>query len=147
MGIPTVVLTQGGEPLHGSEVPAALARIMLPAFPDGDDWSARTALALHEAVLAGAATAPLLLVLDGPRAAAAPRLGFAQRAARRAVAGYVLVDPVLPRVGEVADWPDAPVTVVITSHADDEVRSGALQARLRGWSIVEGDLATVLAGW
>jgi hypothetical protein len=58
-----------------------------------------------------------------------PALGFAQRASRRRVAGYVLVDADLPRPG-VQDWPDAPVTYV--------GGPGAEQARLRGWDVESG---------
>jgi hypothetical protein len=57
-----------------------------------------------------------------------------------------LVDPVLPRPGAVSDWPDAPVTVVITSDADDDIRSAALGARLRGWEVLEGDPSSLIAG-
>jgi hypothetical protein len=45
----------------------------------------------------------------------------------------------------VSDWPDAPVTVVITSDADDGTRSAALGARLRGWEVLEGDASALIA--
>jgi hypothetical protein len=45
----------------------------------------------------------------------------------------------------VSDWPDAPVTVVITSDADDDTRSAALGARLRGWEVLEGDASALIA--
>lgn len=104
------------------------------------EWTARTAMA----IAAQAPAAPLLLVLTGEVSALAPHLGFAQRSARRSVGGYVLVDPVLPKPGAVTDWPDAPVTVVITPSAGDDVRSAALGARLRGWEVHEGDAGTVI---
>ena len=105
------------------------------------DWTARVALS----ITAAAPAAPLLLVLTGSAAAQAPHLGFAQRSARRAVSGYVLVDPVLPRPGVVSDLPDAPVTVIVTALADEDTRSAALGARLRGWQVLEGDASALIA--
>jgi hypothetical protein len=128
MAIGSVVLTPGSS----YDVPDAID-LSEEAYPEAD-WTARTALAIG----ASDAAAPLLLVLTGPAAAFAPHLGFAQRSARRTVGGYVLVDPVLPKPGAVSDWPDAPVTVVITPTADEDVRSAALGARLRGWDVLEG---------
>jgi hypothetical protein len=137
MAIGSVVLTPGS----GYAVPGALD-LSADALSDGE-WTARVALAITAA--SGEFVAPLLLVLTGAAAAHAPHLGFAQRSARRAVGGYVLVDPVLPRPGAVSDWPDAPVTVVITSDADDDTRSAALGARLRGWEVLEGDASALIA--
>ena len=102
------------------------------------DWTARTALAIQER----SPEAPLLLVIAGPWAQHAPALGFAQRAARRAVHGYVLVDPRLPTPGQ--DWPDAPVVVVVTPGAHDDTRTGALGARLRGWEVIEAPAAPAI---
>lgn len=106
-----------------------------------EDWTPRIALQIAAADPAP----PLLLVLTGTVCAFAPHLGFAQRSARRTVGGYVLVDPVLPRPGVVSDWPDAPVTVVVTSDADQDTRSAALGARLRGWDVVDGDPSAIIA--
>lgn len=110
------------------------------SIPDAE-WTARVALG----IASRAETAPLLLVLTGSSCRHAPHLGFAQRAARRAVAGYVLVDPVLPAVGTVSDWPDAPVTVIVTPGADADTRTAALGARLRGWEIREGEADSLIA--
>jgi hypothetical protein len=116
-------------------------RVLSPAVPDtepGDDertasahWVAHLAVALS----VGGAVAPVLLVLDGPAGALAPALGFAQRAARRAVAGYVLVDAATPPAeSRGGDWPDAPVWFLASPAANPlEVN----QARLRGWTVVE----------
>ncbi len=109
---------------------------------DDSDWIARVAIAIGQA--GGQLTEPVLLVLAGRHAALAPGLGFAQRAARRAIAGYVLLDPVLPTAAA-HHWPDAPVTVVITPNADDDVRSAALAARLRGWDVVTDDVDITIA--
>jgi hypothetical protein len=138
MAIGSVVLTPGS----AYAVPGAL-NLSADAISD-EEWTARVALAITAA--SGEFVPPLLLVLTGAAAAHAPHLGFAQRSARRAVGGYVLVDPVLPRPGAVSDWPDAPVTVVITSDADDDIRSAALGARLRGWEVLEGDPSSLIAG-
>jgi hypothetical protein len=137
MAIGNVVLTPGSV----YTVPGALD-LSADAISEGE-WTPRVALAITAA--SGGFVPPLLLVLTGAAAAHAPHLGFAQRSARRAVGGYVLVDPVLPRPGAVSDWPDAPVTVVITSDADDDTRSAALGARLRGWEVLEGDASALIA--
>jgi hypothetical protein len=136
MAIGSVVLTPGS----AYSVPGALD--LGGDMPAESEWTARVALG----IAGGAAqlSPPLLLVLTAAAAAHAPHLGFAQRSARRAVGGYVLVDPVLPRPGAVSDWPDAPVTVIITSLADDETRSAALGARLRGWEVLEGDASALI---
>lgn len=134
MAIGSVVLTPGSD----YAVPGSLD-LSAEDFDDAD-WTARTALA----IAAADAVPPLLLVLTGNSAAHAPHLGFAQRAARRAVGGYILVDPVLPRPGSGSDWPDAPVTVIITPGADDDTRSAALGARLRGWEVLDGDASTLI---
>ena len=137
MAIGCVVLTPGS----AYDVQGALD--LSGDMPAESEWTARTALRIAEA--AGSLAPPLLLVLSGPAAAMAPHLGFAQRSARRAVGGYVLVDPVLPRPGAVSDWPDAPVTVVVTPLADDDTRAAALGARLRGWEVLEGDASALIA--
>lgn len=118
---------------------AAGIRAMSFDVPDpepGDD--ARTARAHWVAHLAiGLATRsarpPILLVLGGESGALAAAVGFSQKAARRAVSGYVLVDAVVPSAeSRGGDWPDAPVHYVASSAADPlEVN----QARLRGWSV------------
>jgi hypothetical protein len=130
----SVVLTPGSAYV----VPGALD-LSGEAF-SADEWTARTALA----IAAASPVTPLLLVLSGADAARAPHLGFAQRSARRAIGGYVLVNPTLPQPGAVSDWPDAPVTVVITPEADADSRTAALGARLRGWEIMEGDASTLI---
>lgn len=140
MPIGSVVLTPGS----AYDMPGAIV-LTGEHTPDehtpDEHWTARTALA----VAAAAPVAPVLLVLSGPAAVHAPHLGFAQRSARRSVGGYVLVDPVLPRPGAVSDWPDAPVTVIVTPAADDDTRAAALGARLRGWEVLEGDPSDLIA--
>jgi hypothetical protein len=81
------------------------------------------------------AQAPVLLVLGGDSGAMAAAVGFSQRAARRAVSGYVLVDAAVPPAeSRGGDWPDAPVSYVASPAADPlEVN----QARLRGWAVHE----------
>jgi hypothetical protein len=118
-------------------------RVLSPGVPDaepGDD--ARTARAHWIAHLAVAlstdgAQAPVLLVLAGSSGAVAAALGFSQRASRRAVSRYVLVDAAVPPADDRSgDWPDAPVHYVASPDAEPlEVN----QARLRGWDVVEVD--------
>ena len=138
MPINSVVLTPGSA-YTLAHVPAVIDLTDMDVSVN--DWTPRTALKIAAADPAP----PLLLVLTGTACAFAPHLGFAQRSARRTVGGYVLVDPVLPRPGAVSDWPYAPVTVVVTSDADQDTRSAALGARLRGWDVVDGDPSTIIA--
>ena len=118
-------------------------RVLSPTLPDaepGDD--ARTARAhwiahLAVALSTSGATAPVMLVLAGSSGAVAAALGFSQRASRRGVSRYVLVDAAVPAADDRSgDWPDAPVHYVASPAADPlEVN----QARLRGWDVVEVD--------
>lgn len=79
---------------------------------------------------------PVLLVAWGGAGRMLAALGFAQRASRRRVAGYVFVDADVPKSG-VQDWPDAPVTYI-------GGRESALAA-LRGWEVLpDGDIAADL---
>ena len=116
---------------------------MPPAEPGDDERTARAHWVgqLAVALAVGGAVAPVLLVLDGTAGAFAPALGFAQKAARRAVAGYVLVDAATPPAeSRGGDWPDAPVWFVASPAADP---LEANQARLRGWTVLEvADAAT-----
>jgi hypothetical protein len=108
-------------------------------------WVADQAIAITAAQVEG----PLILVSSGEANRAVPALGFSQRASRRNVVAYVLVDGPLPdpsRAG--ADWPDAPVVHVTSPGADG---APAAAARLRGWSTLEGDpiaaVTTLARGW
>ncbi len=116
-------------------------RVLSPYVDDpAPDDDARTQRAhwvahLSIALAAGNAVAPVLLVVDGTAGAMAPALGFSQKAARRAVAGYVLVDAVVPPADDRSlDWPDAPVVYVASPAADAEQ---VQHARLRGWEVLE----------
>lgn len=118
-------------------------RVLSPMVPDpepGDDarttrahWVAHLAVAL---ATSGAA-APRMLVMAGSSGTMAAAIGFSQRASRRGVSRYVLIDAALPAADDRSgDWPDAPVHVVVSPAADPlEVN----QARLRGWDVVEVD--------
>ncbi len=108
-------------------------------------WVAHLAIGL----VTSGAKAPVLLVLGGASGAMAAAVGFSQKAARRAVSGYVLVDAVVPAAdARIDDWPDAPVHYLASPAADP---LEANQARLRGWSVHEVDdagpatLGTVIA--
>lgn len=116
-------------------------RAMSPYVPDpdpgDDDRTARSHWVAHLAIglATGGAQAPVLLVLAGTSGAMAPAVGFSQRASRRAVSGYVLVDAAVPPAeSRGGDWPDAPVHYVASPAAEPlEVN----QARLRGWTVHE----------
>lgn len=103
-------------------------------------WVAAVAVAMSS----GATASPIALVLIGTAGSLAPAVGFSQRAARRLVIGYILIDADLPRIdGAHDDWPDAPVVYVHSSQADP---LNVNQARLRGWetvAIAAGDAATI----
>lgn len=89
----------------------------------------------HNAVTLTAAQPekPVLLVAQGAAGAMMPAVGFSQKASRRPVSGYVVVDGALPKPGA-ADWPDAPVTYVQTT-SDGATKDAAHQAELRGWTV------------
>jgi len=91
---------------------------------------------------------PLVLVFVGEASFHAPAIGFSRRALRRPAVHYVLVDPMMPTIGgDYGDWPDAPVTVVLTDAAEDFARDAALQSRLRGWTVTHNALELVLANY
>ena len=153
MSVATVVLCPplpgDAAAYDGAVVAAALqadgrlstTRVLVPEVPAGEPSDDERTRAAHwvahlsiELMAAGAA-APVLLVVGGSAGALAPALGFAQRASRRAVAGYVLVDASTPPAeSRGGDWPDAPVWLLASPSADAlEVN----QARLRGWTVLE----------
>ncbi len=165
MGVVTLVLcpTLQGDaaPLPWREVEATLRAWGLPVVaphPESHDeaeprddrmvmanWVAEQAVAIATAHV----DTPLILVSGGEANVALPALGFAQRAARKSVVGYVMVDGPLPEPGRGnADWPDAPVIYIQSPHATPE---SATAARLRGWTTVHRDPAdTILEiarGW
>ena len=72
-----------------------------------------------------APTPPLIVIAVGDQAVLLPAVALAQRAARRQVLAYVLIDPEYPAVSE--GWPDARVHVLGSSG----VELGT--AELRGW--------------
>lgn len=72
---------------------------------------------------------PTLLAAFGGAGRMVAALGFAQRAARRKVVGYALIEAELPTSG-VQDWPDAPVTYIGEREA--------VVAGLRGWDVLSG---------
>ena len=72
-----------------------------------------------------APTPPLVIVAVGELATLLPAVALAQRAARRQVLAYVLIDPEYPAVSE--GWPDARVHVLGSPGV--ELRT----AELRGW--------------
>ena len=96
------------------------------------------------AQLAGTSDA-LILVFVGLASVHAPALGFSRKALRAPAVGYYLVDPQMPEIGgEYGDWPDAPVTIVLTENAPEYAHEAARQAQLRGWKVSTEPLATLL---
>ena len=89
---------------------------------------------------------PLILVFHGETSVHAPAIGFSRRSLRRPAVGYVLIDPVMPTIGgDYGDWPDAPVTVVITDEANELAKEASLQSRLRGWRVTTDSPQEVLS--
>lgn len=88
----------------------------------------------------------LILIFVGEVSIHAPAIGFSRRSLRRPAVGYVLIDPVMPKIGgDYSDWPDAPVTVVLTQAASDLAKEASLQAKLRGWEVSPKPVEEVLA--
>ena len=90
----------------------------------------------------------LILIFVGEVSIHAPAIGFSRRSLRRPAVGYVLIDPVMPKIGgDYSDWPDAPVTVVLTQAASDLAKEASLQAKLRGWEVITNmDVSDFLSG-
>jgi len=85
-------------------------------------------------------------VFVGRASVHAPALGFSRKALRSPAVGYYLVDPEMPTIGgEYGDWPDAPVTIVLTEDAPEYAREAARQAHLRGWAVSTEPLEKLLA--
>ena len=117
---------------------------------EGDDLRHATAhWVAHNAMTLTAAQPekPIMLVAFGAAGQLLAALGFSQKASRRPVASYVVVDGSIPKPGA-ADWPDAPVTYIATPDAASS--ESARQAELRGWTVEQTDdvavaLRTVIA--
>lgn len=91
----------------------------------------------HVAAKLASTAEPLVLVFNGQTSVHAPAIGFSRKSLRRPAIAYVLVDPVMPQVGgEYSDWPDAPVTVILTDQATESAKEASLQSRLRGWQVI-----------
>lgn len=100
----------------------------------------------HVASQLASTAEPLILVFHGETSVHAPAIGFSRRSLRRPAVGYVLIDPVMPTIGgEYGDWPDAPVTVVITDSAGESAKEASLQSRLRGWKVTSDSPQQVLS--
>ena len=100
----------------------------------------------HVAASLAKTAQPLILVFYGETSIHAPAIGFSRRSLRRPAISYVLVDPAMPKIGgEYGDWPDAPVTVLISEDPPEFAREAAMQSRLRGWEISNKSLQEVLS--
>lgn len=75
----------------------------------------------------------LVIVAEGSTVHGLPALALSQRAARRSIVGYVVVDSDLVMPPDSPhDWPGAPVTYVRTTNAAE---LGWRVAQLRGWRL------------
>jgi len=120
--VPTAtVLTLGSPDFLDGVTTVALA-------PDTDD-SIPLIARVCAAITRLAPEPPLVIVAEGRWAELLPGIALAQRAARRRVLAYVLVDPDYPAVSE--GWPDARV------HAVGSTGFDLSMARLRGWDTHE----------
>lgn len=139
--------SEPGSPAPPWREPARLCaqagvRVVEPVLPEDEGPAADTPAARKAhwvatcaiAIATSGGHAPILLVAHGPTGVMLPALGFAQRAARRGLHGYVFVDALIPdpETGG-GDWPDAPVTYIASPDAPPDA---VLQAELRGWRIV-----------
>ena len=120
----------------------SLAKTPLVISPPNEDLRWVT----HVAAQLASTAEPLVLVFHGATSVHAPAIGFSRRSLRRPAIGYVLIDPVMPTIGgDYGDWPDAPVTVVITDAADESAKEASLQSRLRGWKVTTDSPQEVLS--
>ncbi|TDQ52940.1 hypothetical protein [Actinorugispora endophytica] len=170
-GLPCLVLLHSplGSAADWGSLPRALAglgaEVLVAEVADDDRppfaarYVARAALEIAAAAPAG----PILPVAAGAAGPLLPAIGAAQRAAHRAVAGYVLVDALLPQPGTPtraelaaaqhhldppvrppeffteplppgADWPDAPCGYLRTG---DGYAHAARLAGMRSWPVRE----------
>ncbi len=114
---------------------------VVPDTPYVEDEDLRHATAHWVAHIAMTLTAaqpekPILLVAFGAAGRLLAALGFSQKASRRPVAGYVVVDGSIPKAGA-GDWPDAPVTYISTGKLSEA--ENFRQAELRGWTVEKTD--------
>ena len=118
-----------------------------PTDPDLDLKTATAHWIAHNAMTLTAAQPerPVLLVAQGSAGSLLRALGFSQKASRRPVSGYIVVDGDIPKAGG-GDWPDAPVTYIATAagQAIPAIADNAHQAELRGWTVEKTDAATVI---
>lgn len=100
----------------------------------------------HVAAQLATTSDALILVFVGTTSVHAPALGFSRKALRSPAVGYFLVDPEMPIIGgEYGDWPDAPVTIVLTENAPEYAHEAARQAQLRGWKVSTDPLEQLLS--
>lgn len=129
---------EGENPLVAT-VQLSAQPLVIPAPSDSQRWVPHVAATLAKTA------EPLVLVFYGEACTHAPAIGFSRRSLHRPAVSYVLVDPQMPQVGgEYGDWPDAPVTVLISDNPPEFAREAAMQSRLRGWTISQQSLQEVL---
>ena len=136
--------------------------------PDVAEGAGSRYVARASLIIAATAPAtPLVLAAHGAAGPLLPAVALAQRAAHRAVGGYLFVDADLPRPAQARDhdhgddheaphehvpsppdWPDAPCAYLRT-HADRSASPGharaVREARLRGWPVTEHEPPNAVA--
>ena len=138
----TIAFLPETDGINTVSVEVSLAKTPLVITPPADSVRWVT----HVASQLASTAEPLILVFHGETSVHAPAIGFSRRSLRRPAVGYVLIDPVMPTIGgDYGDWPDAPVTVVITEAAGESAKEASLQSRLRGWKVTTESPQEVLA--
>lgn len=93
---------------------------------DAQQWIAVVCKRISES---GQAFQGVHLIAFGEAVNRLPDIAFAQRASRRIIHSYTLIDFIPER--HFAEWPDAPVSVIITNPLSPIQQS----AKLRGWEV------------
>lgn len=93
---------------------------------DAQQWIAVVCKRISES---GQAFQGVHLIAFGEAVNRLPDIAFAQRASRRIIYSYTLIDFIPER--HFAEWPDAPVSVIITNPLSPIQQS----AKLRGWEV------------
>ena len=101
----------------------------------GANWVAECSVSMLKSAL----SEPAVLIADSENCDLLPSVGWARRSAHKPVGAYVLINPTTtPQhrgLGD-GDWPDAPVIVLSNGGGTDEQRAAVMQARLRGWTVI-----------
>ena len=113
--------------LHSSLTEMNVVRMGLVGSElDAQQWIAVVCKRISES---GQAFQGVHLIAFGEAVDRLPDIAFAQRASRRIIHSYTLIDFIPEK--HFAEWPDAPVSVIITNPLSPIQQS----AKLRGWEV------------